>query len=478
MMMSFQPDAVGMLGGIRTPHGLPQGYWRATRPDTLLAEVLAYLPERYPILAEVLRTTPEKVQVLAGCANQSGEDCRNVARQAALLAQYPYAVHATTLNKLCGSGMDAIHHGMALIQSGMAEVVIACGVESASRAPYVMARDTPESQVDSRIGWRFTHPAFEIAQPLEADTANVAVAPLAQEMPYVIDVYCQNQVRQGHTFHQTLLHRHTQETWVYHSHQKAVASYPQRCAILYDLAHKNAAPRMDECSRPHLTLKALARLKPYPTTESHLTPATMMGVYDGAAAVVLVSKTLYDTWHTRRVHQDSTHHLHTVWLTQASQSAGHPLKLHQALHWAWKSMQAKLPTHKQTLSSWLNPSNHALSSRSLIVGESFVASIFYLLLQEGILHPHNVPLECDAVSLEAQQAQWLAYWQTLSINPLGGTLALGGPMGSYGITLCLEAWLTLCHNPTASYEEALILLGVGMGQASALLVQRELDLIN
>jgi acetyl-CoA acetyltransferase len=410
------------------------------------------------------------VSLLVGCANQAGEDCRNVARQASLLAAYPWEVSATTLNTLCGSGMDAIHHGMALIQSGMAEVVVACGVESASRAPYILPREAfiQEGSVktsvleDSRIGWRLTHPSFQ--KPLPP-----SMAVFAQDMPHMVDAWCINQ-KHLKPIYQTLLHQEVQASWVLSSHQKVHHTHAYRKAFLYDSVER-ASPRLDESCRPQLTTQHLARLKPYPTPNSTLTVATMMGVYDAAAAVVLVSENCYQKFlqtHPYPVHHKAQTNLHQpIILSKAVRVGGHPLALPEAIHWAWQAIQPHLPSTHQTLHDWVyHP------ERCLLMGESFVASVLHALFQEGVLSESQLTAcrlskaHASAYNPEALQA----LWDTMHLNPYGGSLALGGPMGCYGIYLCLEAYMALMPAVKApkSYQEALLLLGVGMGQAQAL----------
>jgi 3-oxoadipyl-CoA thiolase len=148
---------------IRTPIGRYGGALSAVRPDDLAALVLKELLRRNPAL------DPRAIDdVLLGCANQAGEDNRNVARMAALLAGLPLEVPGATLNRLCGSGLDAVAGAARMIQAGEADVLIAGGVESMSRAPYVVskggtafARDV--QMFDTTIGWRFTNPAMKQA---------------------------------------------------------------------------------------------------------------------------------------------------------------------------------------------------------------------------------------------------------------------------------------------------------------------------
>ena len=152
---------VFLCAGVRTPVGRYGGALSSVRPDDLLAHVLKELVARVPSLP-----TSAIDEVFAGCANQAGEDNRNVARMASLLAGLPEVVPAATINRLCGSGLDAVGTVARAIRSGEIELGIAGGVESMSRAPFVMpkaesafARDN--AVYDTTIGWRFVNPKMK-----------------------------------------------------------------------------------------------------------------------------------------------------------------------------------------------------------------------------------------------------------------------------------------------------------------------------
>ena len=147
-----------LIDGVRSPFGRYGGGLAGVRADDLLAAVIAALVARTKIPAERVD------EVIAGCANQAGDDNRNVARMAALLSGLPITVPGVTVNRLCGSGMQAIADGARLIATGEAELVIAGGVEQMSRAPLVMAKPTDAYQrgnqtiYDTTLGWRFVNP--------------------------------------------------------------------------------------------------------------------------------------------------------------------------------------------------------------------------------------------------------------------------------------------------------------------------------
>ena len=160
-----------IAGYVRTPFGRYGGALASVRPDTLLAHAIKTLLERTQV-------DPAAVDdVLAGCGNQAGEDNRNVARMAVLLADMPVDVPGQTINRLCGSGLQAVNAAAQAIWSGQGDVFIAGGVESMTRAPLVMLkpdgaypRGVP-AMADSTLGWRFAHPTLEEAVLLRLDGA-------------------------------------------------------------------------------------------------------------------------------------------------------------------------------------------------------------------------------------------------------------------------------------------------------------------
>ncbi len=157
-----------ICGAVRTPIGRYGGALAGVRPDDLAALAIATLIERAGI-------DPAAVDdVILGCANQAGEDNRNVARMAALLAGLPVSVGGSTVNRLCASGLDAIGGAARAIRSGDVDLMIAGGVESMSRAPFVMPKaDSAFSRAaaiyDSTIGWRFINPQMKAAYGVELD---------------------------------------------------------------------------------------------------------------------------------------------------------------------------------------------------------------------------------------------------------------------------------------------------------------------
>ena len=258
---------------IRTPIGRFGGVLAEVRTDDLAALPLRALAGRNPGLD--LAAIDE---VYYGCANQAGEDNRNVARMALLLAGYPEEVPGTTLNRLCGSGMDAVIAGARAIKAGEAELVIAGGVESMTRAPFVMPKATSAfsraNEVhDSTIGWRFVNPLIKAQYGVESmpETAeNVAEA-----------------------FH---ISRADQDAFALRSQQKAgVAMADGRLGqeiTPVPLPQRKGDPLLiteDEHPRPDTTPEALAKLRAPFRAGGSVTAGNASGVNDGAAALILAS---------------------------------------------------------------------------------------------------------------------------------------------------------------------------------------------
>jgi len=159
---------VVVVSAVRTPIGRIRGALSSVRPDDLAARVITEALRRVGLEGEHVD------EVVLGCANQAGEDNRNVARMATLLAGLPHVVPALTVNRLCASGLSAVNVAARTIACGDAEVMVAGGVESMSRAPWVMPKADgpfPSGNVtvyDSALGWRFPNPALERLFPLEA----------------------------------------------------------------------------------------------------------------------------------------------------------------------------------------------------------------------------------------------------------------------------------------------------------------------
>ncbi|ABS16725.1 MULTISPECIES: 3-oxoadipyl-CoA thiolase [Brucella/Ochrobactrum group] len=259
---------------IRTPIGRFGGALSSIRTDDLAAIPLKALVERNPALdCEAIE------DVIFGCANQAGEDNRNVARMAALLAGYPVTATGTTINRLCGSGMDAVLAAARAIRAGEAELMIAGGVESMSRAPFVLPKaDSPFSRRaeihDTTIGWRFVNPVMKAQYGIDS-------------MPETGD----------HVAVDYAVTRADQDEFASRSQKKAAAAQSNgRLAqeiTPVSIPQRKGDPVVvgaDEHPR-ETTLDALAKLKPINRLEgATVTAGNASGVNDGAAALIIASE--------------------------------------------------------------------------------------------------------------------------------------------------------------------------------------------
>ncbi len=267
-------DAV-ILSAVRTPIGRYAGSLKDVRPDDLAALVISEAVRRANI-------DPRSVEdVIFGCANQSGEDNRDVARMALLLAGLPVEVAGQTVNRLCGSGLQAINSAAQAIQTGAGDTFIAGGVESMTRAPFVLGKsDTPFARnmnlQDTTLGWRFINPKLS-----------------AMHHPYSMGETAENVAERYH------ITREEQDAYALRSQQKAVAAQQSgRFAVEImpvTLPHKKGNEAtivaLDEHPRADTSLEKLAALKPVFRKEGGtVTAGNSAGINDGAAALVLMAR--------------------------------------------------------------------------------------------------------------------------------------------------------------------------------------------
>lgn len=268
-----------IVSAVRTPIGRHGGVLKDARPDDLGALVLKEVVKRVdldPALVE---------EVYFGCANQAGEDNRNVARMAVLLAGFPVAVAAVTFNRLCASGLTAVNAAARAIKAGEGEVYIAGGVESMTRAPYSVAKTSPEwsfgnaTMWDTTLGWRYPNPKMKELYGLDSmgETAE--------------NVYEQFKAA-GHE-----ITRQDQDAFALASQQRAVAAIEAGKfaaeIVPVPIPQKKGDPVLvsrDEHPRPETTLEGLAKLKPAFRKEGTVTAGNASGLNDGAAAVLIMSE--------------------------------------------------------------------------------------------------------------------------------------------------------------------------------------------
>ncbi len=266
-------QTVYVIDAVRTPIGKYAGALSSVRPDDLLAHVIRSL------LLRNKQVDPQLIEdVIAGAANQSGEDNRNVARMAALLAGLPVSVAGSTVNRLCASGLQSIMDSSRTIACGDAELMIACGVESMSRAPFVMPKATSafdrNAQVfDTTMGWRFV---------------NKKLAEMY--FPYSMGETAENIAKQWN------ISRHAQDEFSHESQQKYAAAdlagkWTNEIVPLQVQVGKELFD-MEKDEHPRLTsIEKLGQLKPAFIKEGTVTAGNSSGINDGAAAMLLASET-------------------------------------------------------------------------------------------------------------------------------------------------------------------------------------------
>ena len=366
--------------GIRTPIGRYGGALAGVRADDLAAIPLRELLNRNP------RLDPSAIDdVIFGCANQAGEDNRNVAHMATLLAGYPHSVAGTTINRLCGSGLDAIGFAARTIKAGDADLLIAGGVESMSRAPFVMGKATAPFQrqaemFDTTIGWRFVNPLMQ--QQFGTDS----MPETAENVAELLNIS-----------------REDQDSFAYRSQQRTAKAQcdgilAQEIVPVQIIGKKGAvsAVREDEHPRAETTLEQLAQLKTPFRKNGVVTAGNASGVNDGAAAMIVASE----------------QHIKAQGLTPRA----------RIVAMATAGVEPKF------------------------MGLGPVPAVRKVLERAGL----NIN-DMDVIELnEAFAAQALGVMRQLGladdaehVNPNGGAIALGHPLGMSGVRLALAATLEL-----------------------------------
>lgn len=388
---------------IRTPFGRYGGALSTVRTDDLAAIPIKALLERNPGL------DPASIDdVLLGCANQSGEDNRNVARMALLLAGLPQEVPGSTINRLCGSSLDAIAVAARAIKTGENSLLIAGGVESMSRAPFVMAKtDAPFSRdvkiEDTTLGWRFVNPRMKSMYGVDsmAETAENVAAEyhIAREDQ---DAFaCRSQQRAAEAIKAGRL-----------SEEIIPVTIPQR---------KGEPVIVDRDEHPRdTTLEALARLKPYVKADGTVTAGNASGINDGAAAVILASEEAVKRF-------GLTPKARVV----ASAVAG-----------VAPRMMGMGP---------VPATNKVLAQARLTIDDMDVIELNEAFAAQGLAVLRQLWVQDDAPH----------------VNPNGGAIALGHPLGASGARLVTAAIRQL-ERTKGRYALCTMCIGVGQGIAMVL----------
>jgi acetyl-CoA acyltransferase len=391
---------------IRTPIGRYGGTLAAFRTDDLAAIPISALMKRN---ASVDWGAVD--DVVYGCANQSGEDNRNVARMALLLAGLPKEVSGTTVNRLCGSSLDAVATAARAIRSGEAELVIAGGVESMSRAPFVMGKaDGAYSRAmkleDTTMGWRFINPLMKAKYGVDA-------------MPETGEIVAEE-------FHVT---RKDQDAFALRSQQRAGeairAGRLKQEIIPVPIPQKKGDALLfseDEHPRPDTTMEALSKLKPVVKSDGTITAGNASGINDGACALLLASESAA-----------KRHGLTPRARVVAAAAAGVAPRIMGI---------GPVPATRKVLAK----SGLSLAKMDVIeLNEAFASQALAVLRELGVPE--------DAAH----------------VNPNGGAIALGHPLGASGARLVTTA---LYHLQRINGKYALCTMCIGVGQGIALILER------
>jgi acetyl-CoA acyltransferase len=394
-----------LCAGVRTPVGRYGGALSGVRPDDLLAHALKSLLARVPGLPV------EAVEdVFAGCANQSGEDNRNVARMGLLLAGLPQEIPGTTINRLCGSGLDALGSAARAIRAGEMDVAIAAGVESMSRAPFVMGKATEPfarnaELHDTTLGWRFINPKMKAMYGVDAmgETAeNLATehgVARADQDAFAL----RSQMRAAHAIREGRLAKEI---------------------VAVEIAdRKGAVTLVDRDEHPReTTLEKLGALKPIFRKDGSVTAGNSSGINDGAAAVLVASEAAVKKYG-----------LHPLARITGLATAGVPPRI---------------------MGIGPAPATQKLMQRLGLTIRDF-----------------------DVIELnEAFAAQALAVTRALGladdeerVNPNGGAIAIGHPLGMSGVRIALSAAIEMNER---NARRALATMCIGVGQGISLALER------
>ncbi|HHP0320537.1 3-oxoadipyl-CoA thiolase [Acinetobacter baumannii] len=395
-----------IIDAIRTPFGRYAGGLAPVRADDLGAVPIKALMQRNP------NVDWEQVDdVIYGCANQAGEDNRNVGRMSALLAGLPYQVPATTINRLCGSSLDAIAIAARAIKASEANLVIAGGVESMSRAPYVMGKSDSafgrsQKIEDTTMGWRFINP--KLKELYGVDT-------MPQTAENVAEQFNVNRADQDQFALVSQQRTASAQAKGFFSKEIVAVEIPQRKgdAVVIDT---------DEHPRASTTLEGLSKLKPVVKAEGTVTAGNASGINDGAAALLIASDDAVQAYNLK-------------------------------------------PRAKIIAST-------AVGVEPRIMGFAPAPAIKKLLKQANLTLDQMDVIELN----EAFAAQALAVTRDLGlpdnsdkVNPNGGAIALGHPLGASGARLVTTA-LNQLEQTGGRY--ALCSMCIGVGQGIALIIER------
>jgi 3-oxoadipyl-CoA thiolase len=394
-----------VCAALRTPFGRHGGVLAAVRTDDLATAPIVALMGRFPRVDWAALD-----EVILGCANQAGEDNRNVARMAVLLSGLPDSVSGVTVNRLCASGLEAVGQAARAIRLGEADLVVAGGVESMSRSPYVLGKAASafgrdQKLEDTTLGWRFVNPAIESRYGIDSMTQTAEN--LARERGIV---------------------RGDQDAYALRSQQRAERARASGWLAEEIVPVTTKAGRevrivdRDEHPRPGTTIEDLARLKPLLGDGTTITAGNASGINDGAGALLLASESAV-----------SRFGLEPLARVAGLASAGVPPRTMGL---------GPVPAIRKLLSR----EGRSLSDYEVIeINEAFAAQV----------------LACTRALGLPDDAEF--------VNPNGGAIAFGHPLGASGARLATTALLEMKRRGA---RRALVSLCVGVGQGLALALER------
>lgn len=407
-----------IVGAVRTPIGRHGGALSTIRPDDLGAVALEALMDRTGV-------PPSEVEdVYFGCANQAGEDNRDVARMSLLLAGFPDTVAGATVNRLCGSGLEAVSNAARAIMLGEADVYVGGGVESMSRAPFVMPK--PErafptghtTMYDTTLGWRLVNPKME--KMGHTDSLGMTAENVA-EARFEVTAEEQEPERLAGDYD---ISREKQDRFALRSHQKAVAATDEKrfreeiTPVTVKTRKSETIVEADEGPRRDASLEKMAKLRPAFTKEGSVTAGNSSSLNDGSAAVLVVSKEYAEA-----------HGLKPLAKIKSVAVAGVPPRVMGI---------GPVPATKKAL----DRAGIALEDVGLIeLNEAFAAQSLAVLYEWG-MDPEDERL-----------------------NPNGGAIALGHPLGASGARILTTLLHEMQRREDVQYGLATMCIGVGQGIA-------------
>ncbi|MBV6394000.1 MAG: Beta-ketoadipyl-CoA thiolase [Anaerolineales bacterium] len=395
---------VVIIDAIRTPVGALGGVLSSVRPDDMAAHVIKAILERNSMDPALIE------EVFLGCANQAGEDNRNVARMAALLAGLPVDVGGVTVNRLCASGLNAINMAARAIKAGEGDVYIAGGVESMSRAPYSIPKAEAGFSFgnltawDTTLGWRYPNPKMKAAHGI--DSMGETAENIAAERPHIT--------------------RQKQDEFALRSHQRAIAAIDsgrfKREIVPVSIPQKKGDPKIvdtDERPRRDTTLESLGKLKAAFRDGGTVTAGNSSGLNDGAAALLMMSADKAKALNLKPLARLVT-----------SASAGVPPR---------------------------------------VMGYGPIPATRKALTRAGLTMKDIGLVEIN----EAFAVQSLAVVEDLELDPEivnvnGGAIAIGHPLGCSGARLVTTLVHEMMNRGNVKYGVATLCVGVGQGEATVI----------